>query len=1114
MNLFEERYQKLNDEQRLAVDTIDGPVLVVAGPGSGKTELLGLRVANLMKETDCNPSSILCLTFTESAAVNMKKRLASIIGKEAYHVSVHTFHSFGTEIINYFPEYFFHGAEFTAADDVTQREILEEIFDKVGFDNPLKSMHSEQGYTYLKATLQRISDLKKAGLAPDEFEIILQENAKVIPSINQALTVFWPESLRGKGVVEEVLRFVDALSKIESEQTLETFPALAPSLLQSVIKAVQEVEAQGKNKPLGDWRDEFCEKNTEGNLVLKEGKRMKKFFGLAEIYREYQKSLYKKGLFDYDDMLLETVQAIEKNEDLRRSLQEKYLYVLVDEFQDTNMVQIRLLDGLLDRELSQNRPNIMAVGDDDQAIYKFQGAKIDNMLGFQNKFRDPAVIVLTKNYRSTQDILDKVREIILLGNERLETLNPDIRKDLISANISIGSGEITETEYRSYFEELIQTGKKIRSLLDDGVPASEIAVLSKKHEFLEAFVPVCDAFKIPITYERRQNVLKQPIILELLHMLRFLDEMEAYPNASTYSTSSESLLPNILLFPFWQIPRIEVWKMAQKFERGVSWITALQESGNDIGRFFLELHLLSKEHHVERLLDYIIGTETFVAEDGWTYTSPFREYYFGESSFAKGKSAYLQFLSNVRVFIKAMRRHGGRQPLMLSEAIQFIDTRIRNNLPLTDVNTFSAGEESVQLMTAHKSKGMEFDRVFVLHCNDEVWCGRDPGERLGTPANLPVMSVRNTEDDQLRLFYVALTRAKRFLYLSWYTYDDEGKERVPLRFLLSGEKKKNEKNMIDMAEIQEGIVSLENGLPPSLLEQWFAIQKVPTFIPEERALLVSLLETYALSITHLHTFIDIINSGPHTFIEKHLLRFPQSKSVSSEFGSAMHGAMEDFYRSFGETKILPSLEVLMTHFEERLGKARLTKEERKQVLEKGIGNLKLYYESKKQEFALTDKIECSFAREGVVFGEAVLNGKIDKIIVNQETHEMLVVDLKTGKPLSTLDEKRLKTDGDKVKAMKYRQQLLFYKLLVENSKTFGGKFSVKEGIIDFLVPDEEDRIHSCTTPLIASEGEALKKLIQVVYKKIMNLDFPDVSRYPQNLKGIYGFVEDLVEERI
>src|SRR5690349_4490837 len=169
---FTTRYQKLNAAQKEAVDTLEGPVMVIAGPGTGKTELLSMRAANILKKTDTLPENILCLTFTESGASAMRKRLASIIGPAAYKIAIHTFHSFGTEIMNQNAQFFYHGANFRAADELSSYELLHTIFDELEYDNPLTSKMNGE-YTYLKDVLSTISELKKSGLTSDELLKIL-----------------------------------------------------------------------------------------------------------------------------------------------------------------------------------------------------------------------------------------------------------------------------------------------------------------------------------------------------------------------------------------------------------------------------------------------------------------------------------------------------------------------------------------------------------------------------------------------------------------------------------------------------------------------------------------------------------------------------------------------------------------------------------------------------------------------------------------------------------------------------------------------------------------------------------------------------------------------------
>jgi DNA helicase-2/ATP-dependent DNA helicase PcrA len=442
--VFETRYNQLNAEQKEAVKAIYGPVLVIAGPGSGKTELLGLRVVNILDKTDTPANSILCLTFTESAASNMRSRLVNLKCPEAHKVAIHTFHSFGTEVIAQNPSYFFFGAGFKPSDELAQFQILQEIFSQLDPRNPMSSFHPELGFTFLKDALSCIEAIKKGGLTPDEFREVLIRNKLFLAQIESDLEAIFESTVSAK-TVENLWEFVEKIKNLkvtttskelnnkENEPILpwsDTFPTLQEIVLlqlEQVFRAVENSEKTnpqtGKKdtKPVTEWKKAFTDKDVEGVRHSKDFLKMDKMLVLADIYKSYQEKMFSSGSFDFADMLLEVVKVINdpKSIDLKYNLQEKYQYILVDEFQDTNGVQMRLLESLIDSDLLDFEPNILLVGDDDQAVFKFQGANIENMLKFKEKYPTTKQVVLTKNYRSTQDILDLAMKIAAQSSERI-----------------------------------------------------------------------------------------------------------------------------------------------------------------------------------------------------------------------------------------------------------------------------------------------------------------------------------------------------------------------------------------------------------------------------------------------------------------------------------------------------------------------------------------------------------------------------------------------------------------------------------------------------------------------------------------------------------------------
>ena len=220
---FEKAYKSLNSAQKKAVDTLDGPVLVVAGPGTGKTELLALRVANILRSRDVSPHNILCLTFTENGALNMRERLHRFIGADAYRVGVYTFHAFCNSILSHYPEYFFKAATYAQATDLDRANIIESIFAALPHDHPLSSFHPEEGYVYLSDTLSRIKHVKSGGYTPLEYLAILEVFKKDYPPIN-AILAGWPEGRANIKKIDELTPILSKLSALTKNTTAMAEP--------------------------------------------------------------------------------------------------------------------------------------------------------------------------------------------------------------------------------------------------------------------------------------------------------------------------------------------------------------------------------------------------------------------------------------------------------------------------------------------------------------------------------------------------------------------------------------------------------------------------------------------------------------------------------------------------------------------------------------------------------------------------------------------------------------------------------------------------------------------------------------------------------------------------
>jgi DNA helicase II / ATP-dependent DNA helicase PcrA len=400
---FDQRYNNLNQFQKLAVDEIYGPVLVLAGPGSGKTELMSIRIANILKLTDTLPQSILCLTFTDSAVKNLRERLLGLIGAVAYKINIFTFHSLGSEIINQYPEYFFDGVEYLPSDEINQIRIIEKVLNKLSLNNPLAKFSKIHGWVYMRSILGKINILKQEGINPNDFLKYVNNLTQTITAINPLFVGF--AKIRSNKVKDADLQ--EIIVEISKTNIQDTYTQILLTELDRILKIT---DPKVRSKSITLFKTEWAKK-IDRKTQLKEVDDLPKLMALGEIYAEYQLELHQQALFDFGDMLIRVKEELVNNCDLQEELREKYQFVLVDEFQDTSGLQLKFLFQFLNFD-SDNDPNVMVVGDDDQSIYKFQGANNQNFLLFEKEFQQTKIIHLNKNYRSAKDILDFAKDII------------------------------------------------------------------------------------------------------------------------------------------------------------------------------------------------------------------------------------------------------------------------------------------------------------------------------------------------------------------------------------------------------------------------------------------------------------------------------------------------------------------------------------------------------------------------------------------------------------------------------------------------------------------------------------------------------------------------------
>jgi len=1087
---FNTRYAHLNAAQKQAVDTIDGPVMVIAGPGTGKTELLSMRAANILKQTDILPENILCLTFTDSGANAMRERLTHIIGVAAYKVAIHTFHSFGTDIINHNGEFFYHGANFRAADQLSCYELLRGIFDELEYSNPLASKMNGE-YTHLGDTLTTISELKKSGLTSDELLAVLDANDHIIEVAEPLLANVFAIRL-SKTTADQLAPLVKVIYQASEKINLPGIASLAHVLASSLEAAIADARAANSTKPLTSWRNSWMKKNETGEFVLKSRDRQKKLRATSFVYYQYLARMQEAELYDFDDMILRVVHAMEVFPELRFNLQEKYQYIMVDEFQDTNMAQMRILYNLTNNEINNNRPNILVVGDDDQAIYSFQGADVGNISAFRDLFNETLLITLTDNYRSTETILSHARSVITQGSDRLENHVPELNKTL-TAHVASSNTSVELIEFPSINNERRWLVDDIKSLIESGQPAASIAVLARRHHEIIALLPYFANAGIPVNYERRDNVLDLDIIKLIEHIASILVALFQQRHKD-----ADSLLPQLLAHPALAIPPMDIWRLGLQAQQNHQlWMEVMLATPTlkPLQNWLVTTSQMLAHTLLEQMLDEIIGVPNDKNNETG-FTSPLYKYYFSAKQLEEAPDTYLTYLEALRTIRTKLIDYRPLETPTLQSFLEFIRLHRQLGSTITSVRPRTHHiDNAVNLMTAHKSKGLEFDTVYIIGAIDSAWGERvrSRNRLISYPENLPLTPSGDSFDERLRLFFVAMTRARQHLKISYSTLDDKQKTTLPASFLVGK----------SWQPMQPQLASSIESLVHSAELAWYQPIVTP-LAPSMRKLLAPILESYKLSSTHLNTFLDVSRGGPQAFLMNNLLRFPQAISPSAGYGSAIHTTLQRTHSHLSATGKYRPIEDILHDFEENLHLQHLTDQDFETYLLKGSEALSRFLEVKYAEFSPTQKTELNFAGQAVFLEEAHLTGSLDLVDIHDNT--MNVTDYKTGKALRSWTGK---TDYEKMKLHQYKQQLMFYCLLIQHSRDYN-KYTVEKSVIQFIEPAPNGEILSLETQFSHEELARFRQLIHKVWHHIISLDLPDTSSYEPSYKGMLEFEDDLI----
>lgn len=1068
---FAREYKRLNAQQKKAVDIIEGPVLVIAGPGTGKTQLLSMRVANILRVTDTDPRRILCLTFTNKAATNMRERILDLVGEPARHVQVKTFHSFAAELINQYPDNFWHGARLQIAPEAVQTKIIQSILAKLPPKNPLAVKFSGR-YTALNDVVSGVQLAKEAGLTPGKLKALVQANLAYIDAIEKSFVDIAGLRLTSKNL-RKLKESIDRLPPQGLEEFAAPFSNLDQEIKDSLAQAIEQDAGTGRTKHVGAWKARFLQSSGGKKGMFDERRRNEWWLALSGVYASYRKLMHQRGHYDYADMLVEVLSQLDQTPDLLARVQEHYEYLLVDEFQDSNAAQLRLAHLVADHAGAEGRPNIMAVGDDDQTIFGFNGAELGAMLFFEETYLNVKKIVLRDNYRSSQSILDMTAKIISQAEDRLVYRDQRLKKDLRAANPPRGRGTIAHLGYPSREHQLSAVA---RDILKNFSAQGTVAVLARGHESLRKLSSLLVGLGVPIKYEQQNDVLGYEAIRQLTVIARLA---VAIQKGDKYLASE--LLATTLRHPMWGIEPKALWELSLLNWENPDWLGSLEKAGGKMARIANWFNWLASEAAYQPLplmMEFVIGLREspFMA-------SPLRGYFAGKQ---KVTGEYLEALSAIRLLRELTKEFSDNDFDRLDDFVDFVDVMSHSGNSLSDESVFVTGERAVELYTVHKAKGLEFDRVYIIDAIEDNWRPKSVGRK--PPANLPLQRPGESQDDYVRLLYVAATRAKRDLIISSYYQDAQGGDILPTPLLHE-------------ALPPQKISAHKAGNPIEILEESLRWPRLDT--SDEKQLLKGRLEDFSINVTNLLNFLDVSGGGPQYFLERNVLRLPEAKTPSLALGSAIHGALEEAQHLTNHDVF--KLKSVLEAFSQKLQKEHLQPDDRKRLDEQGKEILTRLFTELGYRLPKGSASEQNISN--LQLTEARIGGKLDRVDKLEE--KLVIVDYKTGSPLSSLNS-RSKTVA--IKAWKHRTQLIFYALLARYQPGLSFYHAV-EGQMVYVQSKSKIQLIKTYIPA-AEEIDRLERLVEAVWAKVSSLDLPDASKYSPDIAGIQKFEDDLIRGKV
>jgi len=916
--------ESVNEAQQAAIHHGQGPLLIVAGAGTGKTTVVTERIAHLIVDEQIPSDNILALTFTDKAAGEMQERVEKILPYGYVDLWVMTFHGFGQRLLQAHALDIGLSHDFRLLSQTDQWLLIREHLDAFDLDyyrplgNPTK---------FITALVKHFSRLKDEDISPVEY-----------------------------------LKYAKSLGK-------------------------------GKTKKSEEDR-------AEADRVME----------LAKAYEKYNQLLLDHNALDFGDLILYTLRLLRERPAILKTYQQQFQYILVDEFQDTNWAQYELI-----KRLAAPRNNLTVVGDDDQSIYKFRGASVSNILDFKKDFPESETIVLTKNYRTKQSILDLSYTFIQKNNpDRLEAQTdgftvPVVKKLLAQRDgegkVGVLHVETQEAEARRVADTIAELRAKDPELKWDA-----FCILTRANDHATVFLEEFERRGFPYTFFAARGLFTKPLVMDALAYLRLLDNYHE-------STS----LYRVLAMPIWNIAHsdiVELSHQAKKKTRSLfeqlkqGDVTMSDESKKGITKLLTHI-----EKHTEVAQTKPVGEVLlqFLNDSGYLQTIT-RE----ETLETQQQASILRQLFKV---IETFQR--GERPSTTRSFLAYIDHVTESGDAGSLERDLESGPETIKLMTIHSAKGLEFPYVFVGNVVDQRFPGMNRADAIPVPdalvrEHLPTGDAHLQEER--RLMYVAITRARDGIFFT--LAEDYGGTR----------RKKPSPFMYELGLLEPPVSAEKKGPLP-----------VRAFVPttkEKKETAAYLAKEKHFSFTKLSTY----NDCPWKYRYAFVLQVPKRGSHVLSYGSSIHKTLQNFFQLIQARQAnkdeLPTLEDLLTIYDTSfIDDWYPSKKSRQEYYQKGKSALLVWHQKTMKNLPNVLKLEQVF---NLKVDEFVINGaidRIDQIGVDPETKKPLVkiVDYKTGK----VKEKFEKDD---------RYQLLIYSLAVKDPNILDGE--VKE--LEYYFFDENE----------------------------------------------------------